>query len=193
MKFKMNGLFLIISILCLFSLQTDILFAEENSDLDELIIQHKNRIHQEAYGELSNDEFDELYDFYTEVYGIQLVPVTQFYRAGTVDIKTGYWDYFESAYWLTRDDGITLSIYYSTYLFNGNDGNQNVLMYKAGLAFDALYNHWKSNSNWNNTESMRAQFHCHVTTIGQLKKPWNIEPWRTESDLTKVIVAGCNP
>lgn len=40
---------------------------------------------------------------------------------------------------------------------------------------------------------MQAQFHCHVTTVGKLKNPWNIEPWRTESNLLKVIAARCNP
>ena len=193
MKLVIKIMFTFALFLCFSMLSTNTLFAEENSDQDDLILQHKERIHQEAYPTLSNAAFDELYNYYTEAYGVQLAPVSLSTRDSLADIKTGYWDYFQSAYWLTRDDGITLSLYYTTYLFEGNGNNPNVLMYKAGLAFDALYNHWRSNSNWNNTDSMSAQFHCHVTTIGQLKKPWNIEPWRTESNLALVIAAGCNP
>ena len=60
-------------------------------------------------------------------------------------------------------------------------------------AFRLLKERFGKSPHWDNTASMEAQFHCHAATIGQLKYPWNIEPWRTESDLVTVILHGCNP
>ena len=42
-------------------------------------------------------------------------------------------------------------------------------------------------------DSMFAKFHCHAMFAGDNKITWNIEPWRTENNLVKVIATKCNP
>lgn len=36
-------------------------------------------------------------------------------------------------------------------------------------------------SRWNNEESLKKQFFCHVR-YGSLKTPWNIEPWKKNTN-----------
>lgn len=66
-------------------------------------------------------------------------------------------------------------------------------MAQVNYAFSLLKDKLSSSPHWNNTDSMFAQFHCHAMFAGDNKIPWNIEPWRTESNLVKVIAAKCNP
>lgn len=171
--------------------------AAEDTNVSEEDIKHI--LYFEAFGDMEYEEFEKLYIKYSEAYGEQTVPheiLVKYNLDGGVstienlsDIKTGYFDYFSSSNWMTRSDGVTLSIYWKDYLF---EGTGNVVMYKAGKAWTALKNVHGNDSNWKNTDSMEAQFHCHVSNAGKLKKPYNIEPWRTETNMAVLIKCKCN-
>lgn len=171
--------------------------AAEDTNVSEKDIKHI--LYSEAFSDMEYEEFEKLYIKYSEAYGEQTVPHEILVKynlddgVSTIenlsDIKTGYFDYFSSSNWMTRSDGVTLSIYWKDYLF---EGTGNVVMYKAGKAWTALKNVHGNDSNWKNTDSMEAQFHCHVSNVGKLKKPYNIEPWRTETNMAVLIKCGCN-
>jgi len=95
--------------------------------------------------------------------------------------------------WLTRSDGITLSVHYKPEAMYISADNGNIVAAYAANAFDVLRNRHIGDTHWNNSASMSAQFHCHYLTIGNLKNPWNLEPWRTETNLLKTISKACNP
>lgn len=154
----------------------------------------KDLIQKLYYPDYNDDEFDLLYTKYTEKYGKQDVMIEDILNTSVyaVDIPTDYSSYFENSYFYNRDDGLTLGVWWSNFLFKDSN-NRNLLMAKASKAWIALENKHKSDSRWDNGESMEAQFHCHVTTIGSWKKPWNLEPWRTETDFVACTSAGCNP
>lgn len=99
--------------------------------------------------------------------------------------------YFHSVKWITRNGVVSLSIEPRAYLYTAGSGN--LAMTRANLAFTALKNKYQNNSLWKNTRSMEAQFHCHVLAAGSYKTPWNLEPHRTETNLTRTIAKACNP
>ena len=127
----------------------------------------------------------EVEDAYNQIYSED----NQISTRATIAFST----YFNSTKtkWVNRSDGITLSCYYKPDAIFTSLAN--ATMVNAQKAFEQLKKKFSSSKNWKNTQSMQAQFHCHVTTVGKLKNPWNIEPWRTESNLITVIAAGCNP
>lgn len=102
-------------------------------------------------------------------------------------------DYFKSVRWITRDGVVSLSIQPAYLLTRAANPNGNVLMARASHAFSLLEDRFSGDYRWDHTDSMEAQFHCHVLLAGDFKTPWNIEPFRTESDLVKVMAAKCNP
>lgn len=118
----------------------------------------------------------------------------QYYIAFKRERVNSYATYFKNnTGWVRRADGITLSChFYPSAMFIGSS-NPNAKAANFSNAFRALKNRHGSSPNWKNTASMEAQFLCHAFTIGSAKNPWNIEPWRTESDLATVIRKGCNP
>lgn len=109
-------------------------------------------------------------------------------------IGGSYNHYFKSSTgWVKRADGITLSCHYNPSAMFPKVNNGNELGANISIAFRRLKERHSNSSHWKNEASMEAQFHCHALTIGQWKNPWNIEPWRTDSNLTTVIAKGCNP
>lgn len=102
-------------------------------------------------------------------------------------------DYFESVRWITRDGVVSLSIQPTYLLTSAANPNGNILMARAFHAFSWLEDRFSSDYRWDHTDSMAAQFHCHVLLAGDFKTPWKIEPFRTESNLMKVMAAKCNP
>ena len=108
-------------------------------------------------------------------------------------LPNNYSHYFNSAKWITRSGKISLSIDYKSSGMYIKGNNANAQAANVENAFRLLKNKHGSHKNWKNTASMNAQFHCHAITIGKLKNPWNIEPWRTESNLFIVTLKGCNP
>ncbi|MGT2715478.1 DUF2599 domain-containing protein [Streptococcus respiraculi] len=117
-----------------------------------------------------------------------------YYQAAQYERANSHSGYFKSnTGWVKRSDGITLSCYfYPAAMFIGGE-NPNAKAANFSNAFRLLKARHSSSPNWKNTASMEVQFLCHAFTIGRLKNPWNIEPWRTDTNLTSVIAHGCNP
>ena len=133
----------------------------------------------------------EVSEVYNEIYCSNEV------QAFSIDPSEGggntFSKYFDASKtkWVKRKEGITLSCYYKPSAIFASTGN--ATMVNVSKAFASLKSIFGSSSYWKNTKSMEAQFHCHAMTVGKLKNPWNIEPWRTESNIDKVIAKGCNP
>ncbi|MGT2756962.1 DUF2599 domain-containing protein [Streptococcus ovuberis] len=118
----------------------------------------------------------------------------KYYLAAKYQRANTYSDYFNSnTGWVSRSDGITLSCHYNSSAMFINSDNPNARAANYSNAFRLLKDRHSSSPHWKNTASMEAQFLCHAFTIANFKNPWNIEPWRTETNLNRVILAGCNP
>lgn len=133
---------------------------------------------------VTNEQKAKLYQLYTEVYGEQTY-------ASTRAITYSYNECFDEVKWITRSGKISLSIMPKSPLYTQTMAN--AAMAVANHAWKLLAEKYSSDSYWDNEESMFAQFHCHVLAAGKYKTPWNIEPWRTETDLSVVIAKACNP
>lgn len=99
--------------------------------------------------------------------------------------------YFKSVKWITRKGVVSLSINPKPILYS--NPNPNALSYYASKSFSKLKKAYSGSKKWKNTGSMRAQYDCHILIARGVKTPWNLEPHRTETNLTKVIAKGCNP
>lgn len=104
-----------------------------------------------------------------------------------------YSDYFSNSVWITRSGVKSLSITpkMSSPLIKSRSGNER--MAHANRSWTVLRDKHKTSRNWKNNASMHAQYHCHVAIPNSMKTPWNLEPHRTESNLSKVVAKGCNP
>ena len=183
---------------CIFALSLGMVSAKETSDdrlskdeIHDLLVMYKaafnGNVDEWDYAKANDISVSdaEVEDAYNQIYSEDNQKSTR----ATSSFST----YFDSSKtkWVNRSDGITLSCYYKPKAIFTSLAN--ATMVNAQKAFDQLKKKYSSSKNWKNTQSMQAQFHCHVTTVGKLKNPWNIEPWRTESNLIKVIAARCNP
>lgn len=165
-------------------------------------VNYSNMLHELNFDEEYQNE--NILELYMQAYESLYSDVTYEYKEGMkvnladyynarIQLTGSFSDYFTKVEWINRNGEISLSIYPTEKLFGKNYNNPNVLMANVDYAFGLLKNKYSSSSYWNNTDSMYAQFHCHAMFAGENKIPWNIEPWRTESDLSKVIAAKCNP
>lgn len=87
--------------------------------------------------------------------------------------ETSYFDYFSKSYFITRADGVSLSIYPVNLAWGSSQIESawsHIVMWHSG------------DSNWYNESSLKEQFYCHVNFAGNLKTPWNIEPWKTSTN-----------
>lgn len=79
--------------------------------------------------------------------------------------------YFYDVTWINRKQGVSLQIKPKPVLTGGN-------RFKAqDHAWSILRSAYSYDLRWNNEESLKKQFFCHVR-YGSLKTPWNIEPWK---------------
>ncbi|MEH6996273.1 DUF2599 domain-containing protein, partial [Neobacillus drentensis] len=101
-------------------------------------------------------------------------------------------DYFSKVEWITRDGVVSLSIYPKSILTKAY-ANPNTTLMLASKSFDLLKAKYSSDTRWKNTTPMRLQYDCHVLAARGIKTPWNIEPHRTTTSVTKVIQSACNP
>lgn len=99
--------------------------------------------------------------------------------------------YVSKSSWITRSGTVSLSVHPKTTLTKTRSGNESLAV--ASKSFDLLRKKHGSNSRWKNTNSMRAQWDCHVLLARDMKTPWNLEPHRTTTSLPKTIKAACNP
>lgn len=154
-------------------------FGEEYQSQETL------ELYMQAYAALYSDATYE----YMEAPEVNLA---EFY-AERIQLSGSFSDYFTKVEWIDRNGEISLSIYPKDILFGKNYDNPNQFMAHVDYAFSLIKDKFSSSSYWDNGESMYAQFHCHAMFAGDSKTPWNIEPWRTETNLFKVIAAKCNP
>lgn len=95
--------------------------------------------------------------------------------------------YFNYAAWITRDDGITLSLEPKDTVRISYDEKED--------AWDLLRSSdsgYGGQSRWQNEQCMKWQFDCHYS-FANTKTYWNIEPWRTASSYIQVVASACNP
>lgn len=102
-------------------------------------------------------------------------------------------DYFSDISWITREEGISLSLTPREILFPESNKNELIWMARCIHAFEMIESEYSADENWDNPESLRPQFHCHAIYARQEKMPWNIEPFRTETDFIKIIISKGNP
>lgn len=133
---------------------------------------------------VTEDEKNELLLLYEEVYGSQS-------SISTRAITYTYDECFGTVEWITRSGQISLSIMPKSPLYTQTLPNAALAV--ANHAWGLLADRFSSDPEWDNEEAMFAQFHCHVIGAGKYKTPWNIEPWRTETNLSTVIAKACNP
>lgn len=177
---------IILSISMLSTLNLSVQAAEKDTHFfEEYQDQETLKLYMQAYAALYSDTTYE----YRELPEVNLAE----YYAERIQITGSFSDYFTKVEWINRNGEISLSIYPTSRLFGENYDNPNRFMAQVNYAFSLLKDKFSSSSHWNNTDSMFAQFHCHAMFAGNGKIPWNIEPWRTESNLAKVIAAKCNP
>lgn len=100
-------------------------------------------------------------------------------------------DYFDYAGFITRDGEVSLSL----------DPNDSVrsswsIADKAWGYLSDKEAGFGANSNWPSTtdgqDCFYWQYKCHFNWANN-KDRWNIEPWRTASSYTAVVMAACNP
>lgn len=100
-----------------------------------------------------------------------------------------YSHYFSSSKWITRTDGVSLSIQPKSTLTAGAS-NPNYGAIRASDSWNRIIEKHSKNSKWKNTTSMKSQYICHYNYAKSVKTPWNLEPWRTGTANLKNL---CNP
>lgn len=172
--------------------------SAEDTEYDEALI--KEVLYDECFSEMKYSEFEQLYDLFVNNFGKQTVPMELIAKhqgdiIETRAIKTGFYDYFSSVKWVNRSDGVTLQVYWKSYLFDFdvNEDEANQQMYRSSQAWKLLKNTFSNDSNWTNTTSMENQFYCHINYAGRNKNPYNLEPWRPVVSNAEMILCKCNP
>ncbi len=160
---------------------------------EEKIENSKDIIYNLYYADWDYSEFEYVYSLYYEIGGVQLADPNDILRNPLDDLLSAYSDYISSGKFISRGDGPSLSLTWKDYLFDQRADNANMLAAKAGIAWNNIV--WKHSNHpmWDNPQSMEKQWHCHVIFAGESKNPYNIEPWRTETNLANVINYRCNP
>ncbi len=108
-------------------------------------------------------------------------------------IYLDYDEYFSSVEWIERDGEVSLSITPNSQMYDSDVPN--VLMARSFHSFSLLKERFSSDYRWRNEASLEAQYQCHFTFAGMYKVPWNIEPFRTETNAWSwnMITHKCNP
>lgn len=153
---------------------------DNNADKDHILVQVYINNYDEEY--IKNIELDDGSKIADYNYEIEYMPVPYTYILG---------DYFNYAAWITRDDGICLS------LDPVDDVRENALI--AEKAWGYLEDDeagFGLNKNWPKTEETEQcfywQYTCHAAYASQ-KDRWNLEPYRTADSYLAVVLALCNP
>lgn len=120
-----------------------------------------------------------------DVSGIQGTLTATAYASGAYS----YSHYFSSSKWITRTDGISLSIQPKSTLTAGTS-NPNYGAIRASDSWNRIVEKHSKDSKWKNTSSMKSQYICHYNNAKSFKTPWNLEPRRTGTATLKNL---CNP
>lgn len=120
-----------------------------------------------------------------------IFPLTVQYNFVMAPRASNFYTFFQSYGWITRYDGISLSLTLGSQAANWNPG--------ASTASDTLV--WNEvvaeaswTSNWSNEAALKEQFLCHAAGMStEWKDPWNLEPWRPVVGFAACVLARCNP
>ena len=95
--------------------------------------------------------------------------------------------YFDYVAWITRADGISLSL-------DPKDSVRNnyTLADEAWETLSSPSYGFALSSNWTNEESLENQYYCHVQ-LARSKAYWNLEPWRPVVSWSTMLESLCNP
>lgn len=112
-------------------------------------------------------------------YEIEYLPTPRSYALG---------NYFDYAAWVTRSDGITLSLDPKDDVRASSD-----LKEIAWNCLASTGNGFGTQPDfYNNTQILKWQYDCHYSYANS-KDRWNLEPWRTASSYLQVVLNSCNP
>lgn len=194
----MKRILLCLSVLML-TITSFVSLSAQDDNEDEVL--SKEILYNVYYSDMTYKEFEELYDQFTENFGVQSVPeeiINQYINGESSKlrtIKTGFYDYFSNVKWVNRTDGVSLQVTWKSYLFDfdTSEDETNQQMYRSAKAWELLKNKFSKDSNWTNTTSMKDQFYCHINYAGRNKNPYNLEPWRPVVSNAEMIKCKCNP
>lgn len=123
---------------------------------------------------------------YEQDYGLDDNEITTF-----AALPTKFSQYYSSSKWITRNGKVSLSLQPKKPAYQEPPGMAGAHLQK--YRWEVVKNKHSKDSKWKNTASMKAQLNCHADYPKKFKTPWNIEPWRTETNYHKVVLKGCNP
>lgn len=142
--------------------------------------------------------YNETYVLYLEdtlksIHGVALKEKSKYeFTIKTLDYsKFKVEDYFSKVEWIERNGVTSLSIYPRAYIIYPQTGHDFVRHIKE--SFNRLEEKYGTDAQWKNTDSLNAQYACHVNFAGTSKVPWNIEPHRTTTDSWQMLLSKCNP
>ncbi|TYR81125.1 DUF2599 domain-containing protein [Priestia megaterium] len=120
------------------------------------------------------------------------LPTTFAIAAASSSIPTTFSGYYSSSGWITRTEGISLSLYPKAPAYQ-KSSNPIAQAQLEKYRWEVVYNKYKNDKRWKNTNSMKGQLRCHAEVAKGVKTPWNIEPYRTTTNYAKILAKGCNP
>lgn len=108
-------------------------------------------------------------------------------------VSFGFTDFFSSGQWITRDGVKSLSLTRRTDNGSWNSSSGSIGATLIGeMAWETVYNRFRYQSCWYNTNGLKDQFMCHVSWAMN-KSPWNLEPSRPDVGYAATVAASCNP
>lgn len=97
-----------------------------------------------------------------------------------------YSNWFNSSSWITRDEGISLSINHKNWAFAGIETGP------ISWSWNTLFSKHQNDAQWKNAQGIKEQYMCHVNFAAN-KNPWNLEPWRSQVGYNETVACSCNP
>lgn len=189
-------------LLTVFVIATQSLFSVYASDETSSTSQNLNKEVGIA-GELTREE----YNNYMEAYNSLYQNVTAKYTSPVIPSRSEYVEYlnglkntsasitvsyyFSSVSWVKGEYGWTLSCAPKETLKSSHYRSANEFMMNVSRAYSLLEEKYSGNYRWGNSEAIFAQLHCHAL-FAPNKSSWNLDMWRTETDLDKLVKYKCN-
>lgn len=152
-------------------------------------------------GELTREEYNNymeaynsLYQSVTAKYTSPITPSRSEYVEYLNDLKStsvsiNY--YFSTVGWVKGEYGWTLSCAPKETLKSSHYSSANQFMMNVSRAYSLLEDEYSGDYRWGSSEAIFAQLHCHAL-FAPNKSRWNLDMWRTETDLDKLVKYKCN-
>lgn len=167
----------------------DVILVYNNDGLVVAVIE--NMLAKDANGKAVKTVFDIRNNVITQRIDTQDSSITYPITSGINVYSTGsaadLLDWFNDAHWIWRADGVSLRLYAKDWCKSAN-----VTTALKEATWAAVYNYFRTEGHWSNTEGMRKQYLCHVD-YAKYEADWNLEPWRPNVSYSQTVVARCNP